>query len=62
MIGGTGTTVVDNCWQSIKCGDVVTMKVGQKHTVIAETELKMIEVQLGSSISASDKHKFELGT
>ena len=62
VIDGTGTAVVDNCYQSIKCGDVVTMKVGQKHTVIAETELKMIEVQLGSSISASDKHKFELGT
>ena len=62
VIDGTGTTVIDNCYQSIKCGDVVTMKVGQKHTVIAKTELKMIEVQLGSSISASDKHKFELGT
>ena len=59
VIDGTGTTVVDNCYRPIKSGDVVTMKVGQKHTVIAETELKLIEVQLGKSISAFDKHKCE---
>ena len=62
VIEGSGTTVVDNCYRAIKSGDVVTMKVGQKHTVIAETELKLIEVQLGKSISAFDKNKFELGT
>ena len=46
--------------QPIKVGDVITMAAGCKHTVIAETELQMIEVQLGKDISVADKRKFEL--
>ena len=33
---------------------------GKKHTVIAETELQMIEVQIGQEISVTDKIKYEL--
>jgi ribosomal 50S subunit-recycling heat shock protein len=44
----------------VKPGDVITMAAGCKHTVIADTALQIIEVQLGSEISAADKHKFEL--
>lgn len=36
------------------------MTAGQRHTVIADTELKMIEVQLGKDISVHDKKKFTL--
>jgi mannose-1-phosphate guanylyltransferase len=36
------------------------MAAGCRHTVIAETKLQMIEVQLGRNISAADKHKYEL--
>lgn len=60
VIKGTGRAIVDGMEQLIKVGDVVTMKAGCKHIVIAETELQMIEVQLGIDISASDKHKYEL--
>ena len=45
--------------QLIQVGDVITMAAGCKHTVIAETELQMIEVQLGKDISVTDKHKYE---
>ena len=45
--------------QPIKAGDVITMQSGCKHTVVAETELHMIEVQLGKNISSRDKHKYE---
>ena len=31
-----------------------------RHTVIAETELKLIEVQIGKDISVEDKQKFDL--
>lgn len=41
-------------------GDVITMSAGCRHTVLADTELKLIEVQLGEEISAQDKQKFEL--
>lgn len=44
----------------MKAGDVITMSAGCRHTVIAETELKLIEVQLGEAIDVHDKQKFEL--
>ena len=44
----------------MSAGDVITMAAGCRHTVIAETELQLIEVQLGKEISVSDKHKYEL--
>ena len=60
IINGTGRTYVDGMEQSVKAGDVITMAAGCKHTIIADTELQLIEVQLGQDISASDKHKYEL--
>jgi len=55
-----GKTIVDGMEQNVKAGDVVTMSAGCRHTVIAETELKLIEVQLGEAIDVHDKQKFEL--
>ena len=60
VIAGHGRTIVDGMEQPVQAGDVVTMAAGCKHTVIAETELQMIEVQLGEDISVFDKHKYEL--
>ncbi len=60
VISGTGRTIVDGMEQVIKPGDVIVMAAGCKHTVFADTELQMIEVQLGQDISVSDKHKHEL--
>lgn len=45
--------------QSVKAGDVITMSAGCRHTVLANTELKLIEIQLGEDINVSDKQKFE---
>ena len=60
VISGTGRTIVDGMEQSVQVGDVVTMSAGCRHTVIADTELKLIEVQLGEAISVEDKQKHEL--
>ena len=60
IISGFGKTIVDGMEQIVKPGDVVTLEAGCKHTVIAETELKIIEVQLGREISVHDKQKYEL--
>ena len=60
VISGRGRTVVDGVERPVKPGDVVTMAAGCKHTVIAETELQLIEVQLGNDISVTDKHKYDL--
>lgn len=60
VIDGTGKTIVDGMEQRVKAGDVVTMQAGCRHTVIAETELKLIEIQLGEEISVHDKQKYSL--
>ena len=60
VISGKGRTVVDGMAQTVQVGDVITMAAGCRHTVFAETELKLIEVQLGKEISVDDKQKYEL--
>ena len=52
--------IVEGVERPVKTGDVITMTASQRHTVIADTELKMIEVQLGKDISVHDKKKFTL--
>lgn len=60
VTSGTGRTIVDGMEQEVKAGDVITMQSGCRHTVIAESELKLVEVQLGREISVHDKQKYEL--
>lgn len=60
VISGAGRTIVEGVERPVKTGDVITMTASQRHTVIADTELKMIEVQLGKDISVHDKKKFTL--
>ena len=60
VISGTGRTIVDGMEQPVGPGDVVTMQAGCRHTILADTELKLIEVQLGREISVHDKQKFPL--
>ena len=60
VIEGCGRTIVDGMEQKIKTGDMVSISAGCRHTVIADTELKLVEVQIGEGISVEDKEKFEL--
>ncbi len=60
IISGNGRTVVDGMEESVKPGDVITMEAGCRHTIFADTELQLIEVQLGREISVHDKQIFEL--
>ncbi len=60
VISGRGRAVIDEKEITVKAGDVITMPAGSKHTIFAETELKLIEVQLGKDIDVRDKNKFEL--
>lgn len=61
VVNGEGRTVVDGMEQKVHPGDVVTMKSGCRHTIFADTELELIEVQLGKEITINDKHKYPLG-
>ena len=58
VIAGAGRAVIDDVEQPVKVGDVLTMRAGCKHTIIADTELQVIEVQIGDEISVHDKHKY----
>ena len=60
ITSGTGKTIVDGMEQNVKAGDVITMARGCRHTIIANSELKLIEVQLGEDIQVKDKKKFDL--
>lgn len=60
VVSGYGRAVIDGDVRKIMRGDVITMKAGCRHTVIADTELKLIEVQLGADINAADKQKHKL--
>lgn len=60
VISGKGRTIVDGMEQKVTIGDVIVMSAGCRHTVIADTELHMIEVQLGEEINVNDKQVFEL--
>ena len=60
VISGKGKTIIDGVERFIKVGDVVTIPAGCCHMVTAQTELKMIEIQLGSEINVHDKQKVKL--
>lgn len=60
ILSGTGKTIVDGMEEPVHPGDVIIMQAGTRHTIFAETELKVMEVQLGKEISVHDKRKYEL--
>lgn len=60
VVSGCGRAALDGQTRRIIPGDAVHIPAGCKHTVHAETELQLIEVQVGEEISAADKQKFEM--
>ncbi|MDE7248954.1 MAG: phosphomannose isomerase type II C-terminal cupin domain, partial [Lachnospiraceae bacterium] len=59
VISGKGRTVVNGVEQPVIAGDVIELPTGCRHTIIADTEIKLIEVQIGKEISVHDKQKHE---
>ena len=51
VVSGTGCTIIDGQKQIVRPGDVLRMPAGCKHTIVADTELQVIEVQMGKDIS-----------
>ena len=60
ILSGEGTVIVDGMSQHVHAGDVVTIEAGCRHTIIANTNIELIEVQLGKDIDVKDKKKYEL--
>ena len=60
VIDGQGRTIVGGEEHQVSVGDVIRMPAGVPHTIIADTKLQVIEVQIGPDISVHDKKKIEL--
>lgn len=60
IVEGRGRTVVDGVERRVSVGDIIRMPAGVPHTIIADTKLQVIEVQIGPDISVHDKKKMEL--
>ena len=60
VIAGNGKAILDGREQTVKPGDVLYMPAGCRHTIIADTELKAIESQLGRDITVQDKIKYPM--
>ena len=60
VVSGRGSVILDGAIQKAAPGDVIKIPAGRKHTVIADTELHIIEVQLGTDINVEDKIKHKL--
>ncbi len=56
---GEGKVIVDGMSQHVHKGDVITIQSGCKHTIIADSDIELIEVQLGNNIDVKDKKKYE---
>lgn len=60
IIEGTGQVILDGQTLEVHAGSVVTLSVGCRHTIIALTELTLMEIQIGKDIKAEDKQVFQL--
>ena len=60
VIEGKGRVIIDNVKTPVKVGDIIELPIGCKHTVIADSTMKIIEVQIGKDIDVEDKEIFEL--
>ena len=60
VIAGNGKAILNGREQTVKPGDVLYVPAGCRHTIIADTELKVIESQLGRDITVQDKIKYPM--
>ena len=60
VVSGEGVVVMDGKKRNVGPGDVVELGNQVKHTIIAKTELVLIEVQMGPDISVKDKIKYPM--
>ncbi|MCU9613195.1 sugar phosphate nucleotidyltransferase [Caldibacillus lycopersici] len=60
IVYGAGRAVVDGMEQVVNTGDVIYIAAGCKHTIFAETDMSIIEVQVGKEISQKDKTVYQL--
>lgn len=58
IVSGEGAVCIDGVEQTVRAGDVVTMRAGCRHSIAAVTDLIAVEIQIGKEISVYDKQVF----
>ena len=58
IVSGSGQVVLDDVVADAKCGDVIQVAKGVKHSVRAFRDLHVIEVQLGDVLEEEDIRRF----
>ena len=59
FVDGIGRLALDGKTREVRKGDVVNISKGQKHALMALTELHFIEVQIGEKLMEEDIERFE---
>ena len=59
VISGSGRVVLDEKKRVVSVGDTVEIPENTKHMILADTDMTIVEVQIGESISGKDKSLFE---
>lgn len=59
IVDGCGYFVLDGHVSKVNPGDVLNIKAGQKHAIMAIEQLTIIEVQLGTELVESDIERFD---
>ena len=58
VLAGEGVVIVDDTERTVHPGDTVSISAGCKHTILAKTDMQLIEVQVGGVIDVADKAVF----
>lgn len=59
FVEGTGKLILDGKIKSIDRGDTAYIRPGMKHAIKADTELHIIEVQVGNELTEEDIERFD---
>lgn len=59
IIEGKGLVKINGDKKYVQSGDIISIPAESKHTILAESKLVLIEVQLGKDISLKDKVVFD---
>lgn len=59
IIAGEGRVTLDGKEKLVQAGDIVSMKAGCWHTILARTQIILLEEQIGGEIYTEDKVIFE---
>lgn len=59
FVDGEGLLVLDGQVRKVRRGDVIDIKIGQKHAVRALTRLEFLEVQMGDLLEETDIERYD---